>query len=304
MQTLEELRVAIHSTEELQSVVRTMKALAMAGIRQFQIANDCLGDCSGSIELALQAVLRIQRFRAEPFFLSSLAPAREREADVGVIVYGSSHGLCGAFNQRIADYTAQELGRRRIPLKRCRMAVVGERLGRLLQEAKLHAEREFPLPTSLAAAPNLLRNLLLLIESWRFAAPIPVEKILLLHHRSLTTTSHRPTAQQLLPLDPVWLRKLQQSPWTSCSEPMANLPLAPLFATIVQEHLYLSLHRATVESLTSENGARLAAMQAAEQHIDDRLAELRAQHRQQRQNAITGELLDIVSGFEALRKEG
>jgi F-type H+-transporting ATPase subunit gamma len=45
-------------------------------------------------------------------------------------------------------------------------------------------------------------------------------------------------------------------------------------------------------------------MQAAEKNIEERLADLNADYRQQRQNSITGELLDIVSGFEALKKNG
>jgi F-type H+-transporting ATPase subunit gamma len=54
--------------------------------------------------------------------------------------------------------------------------------------------------------------------------------------------------------------------------------------------------------LASENAARLAAMQAAEKNIEERLTVLNAEYRQQRQNVITGELLDIVSGFEALKQ--
>jgi F-type H+-transporting ATPase subunit gamma len=55
-----------------------------------------------------------------------------------------------------------------------------------------------------------------------------------------------------------------------------------------------------VESLAAENASRLAAMQAAERNIDERLRELIKRFNQQRQTAITSELLDIVSGFEAL----
>jgi F-type H+-transporting ATPase subunit gamma len=55
-----------------------------------------------------------------------------------------------------------------------------------------------------------------------------------------------------------------------------------------------------VESLAAENASRMASMQAAERNIDERIQELIKRLNQQRQTAITSELLDIVSGFEAL----
>jgi F-type H+-transporting ATPase subunit gamma len=55
--------------------------------------------------------------------------------------------------------------------------------------------------------------------------------------------------------------------------------------------------------MASENAARLLSMQSAEKNIDERIEELNALYRSERQNAITSELLDIVSGFEALREE-
>ena len=76
-----------------------------------------------------------------------------------------------------------------------------------------------------------------------------------------------------------------------------------LFSALVRQYLFVSLYRAYTESMASENGARLSSMQAAEKNIQERLEELTAMHRQQRQESITSELLDIVSGFEALKEE-
>jgi F-type H+-transporting ATPase subunit gamma len=75
-----------------------------------------------------------------------------------------------------------------------------------------------------------------------------------------------------------------------------------LFSVFVRQYLFASLYQATVDSLTSENASRFASMQAAEKNIQERLAELHARYRSSRQNSITAELLDIVSGFEALKK--
>jgi F-type H+-transporting ATPase subunit gamma len=75
-----------------------------------------------------------------------------------------------------------------------------------------------------------------------------------------------------------------------------------LFSTLIRQYLFVSLFQAFAESLASENASRLAAMQRAEQNIGDRLEELNAEFHRRRQMSITSELLDIVSGFEALKE--
>jgi F-type H+-transporting ATPase subunit gamma len=73
-----------------------------------------------------------------------------------------------------------------------------------------------------------------------------------------------------------------------------------LFSRLVTQFLFVSLFRACAESLAGENASRIAAMQAAERNIDDRLQELRADYSRRRQTTITEELLDVVTGYEAL----
>jgi F-type H+-transporting ATPase subunit gamma len=67
--------------------------------------------------------------------------------------------------------------------------------------------------------------------------------------------------------------------------------------------LFVSLFRACIESLTSENASRLAAMQRAEKNIDDLLEELNRRFHRLRQSAIDDELFDVISGYESLSAE-
>jgi F-type H+-transporting ATPase subunit gamma len=76
-----------------------------------------------------------------------------------------------------------------------------------------------------------------------------------------------------------------------------------MFAHLLRQYLFVSFFRAFAQSLAAENAARLISMQAAEKNILDLKEELLALFREQRQATITNELLDIVSGFEALSEE-
>jgi len=82
--------------------------------------------------------------------------------------------------------------------------------------------------------------------------------------------------------------------------PTFRMGWEPLFAALVRQYLFVSLYRAFAESLASEHSSRLATMQAAEDNAEERLDDLQMRFNRQRQNAITEELLDITSGYEAL----
>jgi F-type H+-transporting ATPase subunit gamma len=122
-------------------------------------------------------------------------------------------------------------------------------------------------------------------------------------NRSDPRTIYHPHDEALLPIDSAHLRALAAAPWRPRALPALSTDWETLFSAVVREHLFVSLHRALAESLASEHAARLAAMHAAERNIDDRLAVLRGELNQHRQNSITTELLNIVSGYEVLRGE-
>jgi F-type H+-transporting ATPase subunit gamma len=317
MQTLETLQTQIHSIEDLRAVVRTMKALSMVHIRQYEQARTSLTDYNHTVELGLQALLHHRHFSETQMGLP-LTTTPKHHGLVGVILFGSDHGLCGQFNEQIVTYALEQLHHRQIPPDRRLVAAVGARLIPHLETAHQPIQTTFSLPSSLAGSPQLIQTLLLTIEQWCFRQqsdpvtstsgemteiPHPyVEHILLFYNQHLSTTSYQPFSLQLLPLDLSWLHQLEQHPWNSAARPSLSMNWEPLFSRLIRQHLFISLYRATVESLASENAARLAAMQAAEKNIEERLTVLNAEYRQQRQNVITGELLDIVSGFEALKQ--
>jgi F-type H+-transporting ATPase subunit gamma len=213
---------------------------------------------------------------------------------VGVILFGTDHGLCGAFNERILARHGER--------RRGRHAVVGLRLAALLTAAGDAGERSFRLPVAVEGVTRLIQELMLLIEEWRFG-PEPLDRILLVHHRVVGAARSELVEQQLLPLDRAYLRRLWEQPWASHARPLLFGEAEDLFRTLVRELLTVSLHRAVIESLASEHAARLAAMHAAERNLEECLDDLTLAYRRERQNAITSELLDVVAGFEALRRE-
>jgi F-type H+-transporting ATPase subunit gamma len=318
MLTLETLRTKINSIEDLHAVVRTMKALAMVGIHQYEKARTALTEYSETIELGLQALLRERHFSENPLGLTPLVSSAQNHRLVGIIIFGSDHSLCGQFNEQIVTYTLEQLKYKNIPSEKCLVAGVGSRLIPFLENSPHPIQVQFSLPNSLAGTTQLVQELLLTIEQWRFSrnneriteifgevgeTPRPqVEQILLFYNQSLSSSSYQPFILQLLPLDHTWLSQLEQRPWNSSALPERTMSWDRLFSIFIRQYLFVSLYRATVESMASENSSRLISMQAAEKNIEERLGDLNAHYRASRQNSITAELLDIVAGFEALKK--
>ena len=85
--------------------------------------------------------------------------------------------------------------------------------------------------------------------------------------------------------------------------PLANLAPRELVDELVDELVLAALMRAAIESFAGENGARLATMEAAHTSIEKKLDDLSRDERRLRQDEITTELLDLVTGAEAVAIE-
>jgi F-type H+-transporting ATPase subunit gamma len=287
MKTLQGLKKQIRNTEDLGAVVKTMKVLAAVNIRQFERAVESLVDYRNTIERGFQIVLRNR-----PDILTGVRESAGRR--IGAVVFGSDQGMCGQFNEQLADFAARRLG----DSDERRILALGGRIAPRLEDRELEVQSNLPLTGSLSAIVPLLHEVVIRIETWR--ARGEVDRVLLFNNEPTSGSSYRPRALQLVPLDAGWLRSLRDEAWPSRCFPTYTMQWRGLFAFLVRQFFFVGLYRAMVESLASENAARLAAMQVAEKNVQERLDEIRAQFNHQRQSSITAELLDIVSGFEAL----
>ncbi|MBO9999612.1 MAG: F0F1 ATP synthase subunit gamma [Cyanobacteria bacterium SID2] len=294
--TIEALKAQIHSVRDLQSVVKTMKALAAVSIRQYERAVESLADYNQTVETGFQILLK---YRDEIDDWGIAFSTRPDEPKLGAIVFGSDQGLCGQFNEQIATHALQFLENCGVPQNRQKLAAVGARVVPSFEVHRRTFSEQFSVPSSVLAITERVQGLLVEIERWQ--AEEQVDRVFLFYNRSKSGSRYKPYTQQLFPLDTQWLQRLEKQPWNGRTLPMFSMDAPQLFSALIRQYLFVSLYRAFAESLASENASRLASMQSAEKNIQERLDELNAEYRRQRQSAITGELLDIVAGFEALR---
>lgn len=289
METIDRLQRRIETTEDLGSVVRTMKALAAVNIRHYEKAVESLADYRRTVELGLQAVLR--QF---PERVVRAGPAHRLRT--GVVAFGSDQGMCGPLNDRVAACVAREVEGR--AGGEFLFLAVGGRMASRLGRMKFRIDREIRLPGSMPGITQQVQEVLLAVDEWE--AGRRIDRLLLVHAVHESRSSYRPEARAILPLDEAWLAELRGRRWPTDRLPLVTMDPGALFSSLLRQYLFIGVYRAFAESLASENASRLASMRRAEDNIAERLSDLRRDYHQQRQAAVTGELLDIVSAFEIL----
>ncbi|MES1993587.1 MAG: F0F1 ATP synthase subunit gamma [Pseudomonadota bacterium] len=283
------LRRKIASAGDLQSVVRTMKAMAASSISQYEQAVRALDDYYRAVELGLAA-----SFRKTSLVVAGTPAPRKETATIAAIVFGSDQGLVGKFNEVLAEFVVEQLEKQ--PGKKL-LWVVGERMRARFADTGLLANEQFILPNSIKAITPLVGSILVEVESQR--AKGAIAQVYVFHNRPKSGAIYTPVSQRLLPLDDLWRRDLAAIRWPSSNLPEVMNTGEQTLLALVREYLFVSLFRACAESLASENASRLAAMQRAEKNIDELLVDLNRAFHRLRQSGIDEELFDVVSGFEA-----
>lgn len=285
MNSPEALHQRLNSLDELRGIVRTMKSLSAASIRQFEQAVEALAEYYRTVELGLQALEHGPR---------ETARRRAVRGHNAMVVFGSDHGLCGAFNEDVVRRLTSELG----PKRSYRLLAVGARLAGPLEDAGLRAHASIAAPGSARQITVAVQEILVTLDEWRSQHGLASLALCYNHHTR--RGAYRSVCVPVLPVDLQRLSGRGSRAWPSRGLPVHSLPTARLRTALVRQYMFVCAFRACAESQASEHGSRLLAMQAAEKNLDQRIDEVTAEYRRARQANITAELLDVVSGYEAL----
>jgi F-type H+-transporting ATPase subunit gamma len=279
VERLSELQERLHSLHELHEIVGAMRAMAAARLQEAQAAlagtrayADVIGD-------ALAEALPLLPD-------ASGRPVAGARAPAGTVLFMAEHGFTGAFNDELADAAGSASDEA--------LFVIGSRGRVLLEERGRTPIWTTEMATHAGAIADTARRVAGALYHRFERGSLAAVAILFLRHRGGgRRTLER---QSLLPVD---LERFQ--PPRSALPPLTNLAPPVLIGRLIEEYVFAELAHAAMESFASENGARLAAMQSARDKLDERLAELQGLERRLRQEQITDELLEIVTGAAATR---
>jgi F-type H+-transporting ATPase subunit gamma len=275
MEQLPRLHARIASLAELRDLIQALRALAASHMQEAVGALDGIRRYVDVVEGAIAAVADMLPTADE----QAWAPGRP-DGRV-LIVVCSEHGFVGAFNERLLDRAAAELR------PGCALAVIGRRGMIAAEERHLATAWCLPMATHVGGVAATTRRMA------GHLAGLAGADIVFARHAS--AGGYEVEKKTVLPLDPALLAGSQRR-----SPPLHQLPPEVLLQRLAGEYLFAEITRALMESLASESAARLLVMQSADRNIDDKLQSLRREENVLRQDAITSELLDVVTGALAV----
>ena len=286
MPSLRSLRKRIGTVRSTQKITRAMKMVAAAKLRRAQEVAERARPYAGKLTEMLSAV--VADLGADLARHPLLARREERRLDL--IVVTSDRGLCGGYNAnlvRLAEAFVREhatatiafslIGRKGIDhfLRRRGATVIAQRTGILTTS-----------PTELAGA--VAEPLIA-----RFAAA-ETDAVYLIYSRFRSALSQVPTVVPLLPV------KASAGDGSNV-EYLFEPDRAALLARLLPRYVEALVTQAVLEAIASEHGARMTAMDNATSNASDMIDRLTLSMNRARQAGITKELMEIVSGAEALK---
>lgn len=290
-QTLETLTRNTKTLTSIRGIVHTMKILSAINARPYEHA-------ARSIEAYHATVL--QSFRA---FLHRHGPLVLASGGIStrvIVAFGSDHGLCGSYNETVATEVSRHIDTHAPDTASLHVLCVGAQMNDALGGLGIWPENTLLPPASADGIGRLAGDIVTRLDDIRQTSPQGQIAVSLVFTERSMQDRQEPVTKALLPLDATLFGGLADRPWVSRSLPDFTLPPDDLLSALIRSHLFASIFRASAEALVTENTARLAQMQQAEQSVDERLEQLKSETRLVRQTDITNELMDVITGFEAL----
>jgi F-type H+-transporting ATPase subunit gamma len=275
---LAEIQGHIASMDELLDIVGAMRSLAGMRVQEAQRALPGVRRYAESMAAAIRAAFLLMPPPSETFL------AKGRRA---LVLCTAEHGFVGGFNERLVEAAEAALEAHDL------LFVLGSRGAALALERGRQVSWMRPMATRLVGAPETVNRLT--TELYSLIARGEISRIEVMFDRYRQGSGPKIERLLLLPLDVNSLAIKQPR-----LEPLHNLAPRPLLEKLISEYVFALLTEAAVESISSENAARFAAMESAHKNVTKKLSRLRQSAQEARQTEITAELLDLVTGAEAL----
>lgn len=296
METLDNLKKTLDTSKSIKQVVSTMKALSGANIKKYEKIVKILYTYKSNVELALQAVM-MHNNKININELEFIGQSKNKKANNLVVIFGSNQGLCGRFNDKIANFLIDDIEN----IDNNKVIVVGERLSMLLSNTKLKIFKTIPVPNSIENISNTIYELLSIIEEE--IENKTINKVFLYYTANDDTMNGTLTKNRLIPIDKKILENAQKKVWPTNNIPYWQVDTKTLIVDLLKQYIFVGLNDALVNSIASEQKNRLLTLQNAENNINDLIRTKNLEYNQKRQSTITNELLDVVTGYSVSKKK-
>jgi len=287
--SLRDIRTRIGSVKNTRQITKAMKMVSAAKLRRAQEAIMRARPYATLLEQALARVA--SRAAADDQASHPLLAARPVKA-AELVLLTSDRGLAGAFNSNVIRRSQRFLTETSDQYDRVDVSILGRKARDYFRARHTPVRKDYGGVHQLASyekASEMTREL-----SQRFLAG-EVDAVFLAYNEFKSAIAQTVVVKQLLPI--VTTGEASSGGYDFIYEPSRG----ELLAELVPKHLAIQVWRALLDSAASEHGARMTAMASATTNAEDMIAALTLQYNRARQAYVTKELMEIVSGAEALK---
>lgn len=288
MANLKEVRLRIASVSSTQQITSAMKMVSAAKFRRAQNAIIGMRPYSAQLTSILADIGSGE---------SVLTPYHQqrKENSVLLIVVTSNKGLCGAFNSNIIKQTQARIKHyQELNIANLQMATIGKRASEFFAK---HFDHLIASYDDMLDAPSFDAVATLADNIMQQYCQKQYDRVEIIYNRFKNSLMQLPTVEQFLPIAPDQERAGEGANNDYLFEPSREEILRQMVPLTLRSQFY----RIVLDSLAAEHAARMNAMQKATDNASELLKELKLSYNKARQAAITNEIIEIVSGSEALK---
>ena len=272
---LQEIELKINKFEDIKKIVLSMKSVASMNVQSSQHYIENVRFYGEKVAEAISDMLG--------YFPQLILPFRKGKTCT--VVFGSDQGLCGLFNNKVAEkvkgFAGDEL-----------FIVIGKKLKEVFPFKPF---KSFKSPISFDSIYSSASELISVISELFISEEIA--KVNLVYNEFRGIGSYEPVERGVIPFE-VERKRIFEFP------PIVDMKPEQILSNLIIEYIYVHIYRAYLESFLSENSVRLMNMNNASRSIDKKLEFLNIERNYYRQEMITGEIEDSISSYKTLVKKG
>ncbi|HEX8959971.1 MAG TPA: ATP synthase F1 subunit gamma [Geobacteraceae bacterium] len=287
MASLKSIKKRIVSVKNTRQITKAMKMVSAAKLRRAQENVVAARPYAKKLGEVLQRLAQSQDGEAHPLL-------EKRVAEKALLILVTSdRGLCGGFNANISKAAERFIKERKGDYAEISVLTIGRKGYEFLKNRQTIRKNYSGVLSTL----NYQTAAMLAQEVIEGYLGGEYDEVFLLFNAFRSVMSQDITLQQLLPITPPAAEEEGELAPEYIYEPSKGA----LLAELLPKYIEVTMFKAMLESVASEHGARMTAMDSASKNATEMIGKLTLQYNRARQAAITTELMEIISGAESIK---
>jgi len=292
MATLKELKQKISSVKNTQKTTRAMKLVSTAKLKRAEEAIIRSREYARKIDEVMHEISAKLASVKESIELRAFAKIDNVEK-VDIIVITADKGLCGGFNIQTIKKTIAIIDELKEKKVKIRLKVIGKKAIEYFNFVGIEMYEEV---VGLSAAPEYKKAAELIEKSYEDFVNEEIDNIITIHNGYVNKLTQQVYVKELLPIE------VDTENSQDFLEVEPDNDYETILETLVKKYIEYSLYYALLDSLAAEHSARMQAMDAATNNAKEMVHQLTLEFNKARQEAVTRELIEIVTAIEAMKK--